>query len=91
VAEIGRAPWLAAVDTAFPDLPVLALDAEQALHLCQGRTLPCPAGLPNALQYRAYDPAGHFLGLVGPGAEGRLQVQRLFVPGAGTDGIGPKT
>jgi tRNA pseudouridine55 synthase len=91
MAEIERAPWLAAVDAAFPDLPALALDAEQARHLCQGRTLPCPAGLPDAVQYRAYDPAGHFLGLVEPGADGRLQVKRLFVPGAGTHGIGPKT
>jgi tRNA pseudouridine55 synthase len=85
------APWLAAVDAAFPDLPVLALDDGQALHLCQGRTLPCPAGLPIAAHYRAYDPAGRFLGLVEPGAAGRLQVERLFVPGAGTNGIGPKT
>jgi tRNA pseudouridine55 synthase len=90
-AEADRAPWLAAADTAFPDLPVVALDAGQALHLCQGRTLQRPAGLPDAAHYRAYDPAGHFLGLVEPGAEGRLQVERLFVPGAGTNGIGPKT
>ena len=40
---------------------------------------------------RAYDPAGRFLGLVEPGAAGRLQVQRLFVPGAGTNGSSPKT
>lgn len=90
-AETAHAPWLAAVDTAFPDVPVLALDAGQALQLCQGRTLPCPAGLPNAAHYRAYDPAGRFLGLVEPGAAGRLQVQRLFVPGAGTNGCSPKT
>ena len=91
VAETAHAPWLAAVDAAFPDVPVLALDAGQALQLCQGRTLPCPAGLPNAAHYRAYDPAGRFLGLVEPGAVGRLQVQRLFVPGAGTNGCSPKT
>lgn len=90
-AETAHAPWLAAVDTAFPDVPVLALDAGQALQLCQGRTLPCPAGLPNAAHYRAYDPTGRFLGLVEPGAAGRLQVQRLFVPGAGTNGSSPKT
>jgi tRNA pseudouridine55 synthase len=89
--EADRAPWLAAVDTAFPDLPVVALDADQALHLRQGRTLPCPAGLPNAAHYRAYDPTGRFLGLVEPGVGGRLQVERLFVPGAGTNGVGPKT
>ncbi len=87
----GNAPWLAAVDSAFPDLPALALDAAQALHLCQGRTLPRPADLPMAARYRTYDPAGRFLGLVQPGAPGRLQVERLFVPGAGTNGIGPKT
>jgi len=90
-AETDHASWLAPVDSAFPDLPVLVLDAGQALHLCQGRTLPCPAGLPNAAHYRAYDPAGVFLGLVEPGAAGLLQVQRLFVPGAGTNGVGPKT
>jgi tRNA pseudouridine55 synthase len=90
-AEADRAPWLAAVDTAFPDLPALVLDAGQALHLCQGRRLPCPAGLLNAAHYRAYDPAGHFLGLVEPGADGRLQVERLFVPGDGTNGNSPKT
>ena len=84
-------PWLAAVDTAFRDLPVLALDAGQALHLCQGRTLPRPADLPMAALYRAYDPPGRFLGLVEPASTGALQVQRLFVPGAGTNGIGPKT
>jgi tRNA pseudouridine55 synthase len=90
-AEAAHASWLAAVDSAFPGVPVLALDAGQALQLCQGRTLPCPAGLPNAAHYRAYDPAGRFLGLVEPGAAGRLQVQRLFVPGAGTNGSSPKT
>jgi len=90
-AAAAHAPWLAAVDAAFPDVPVLALDAGQALHLCQGRSLPCPAGLPRAAHYRAYDPAGRFLGLVEPGVEGRLQVQRLFVPGVGADGNGPKT
>jgi tRNA pseudouridine55 synthase len=90
-AEADRAHWLAAVDSALPDLPVVALDAGQALHLCQGRTLPCPAGLPNAAHYRAYDPTGRFLGLVGRGAGGRLQVERLFVPGAGTNGNSPKT
>ena len=90
-AEPASAPWLAAVDTAFPEVPVLALNAGQALQLCQGRMLPCPSGLPNAAHYRAYDPAGRFLGLVEPGAAGWLQVQRLFVPGAGTNGSSPKT
>jgi hypothetical protein len=90
-AAVERVSWLAAVDIAFPDLPVLALDAGQALQLCQGRTLSCPAGLPDAVQYRAYDPAGQFLGLVEPGADGRLKVKRLFVPGVGAHGMGRGT
>jgi tRNA pseudouridine55 synthase len=89
-ADTDRAPWLAAVDAAFPDLPAVSFDAGETLHLCQGRTLPCPTGLPLAALYRAYDPAGRFLGLIEPGLAGRLQVARLFVPGAGTDGIDPK-
>lgn len=84
-------PWLAPVDSAFPDLPMVALDAQQALYLCQGRTLEPPAGLPAADQYRAYGPAGRFLGLVEAGPDGRLQVQRLFVPGAGTSAEHPST
>lgn len=90
-AETDHAPWLAPVDSAFPDLPVVVLDAVEALHLCQGRTVARPELLPAAAHYRAYDPAGRFLGLVEPGPAGRLQVQRLFVPGVGTNGIGPKT
>jgi tRNA pseudouridine55 synthase len=90
-AESDHAPWLGAVDSAFPDLPALALDAARALYLCQGRTLAHPADLPLAARYRAYDPSGRFLGLVEPGPAGRLQVGRLFVPGVGTNGIGPKT
>jgi hypothetical protein len=86
-----RPPWLAAVDTAFPDLPPLRLDPPQALHLCQGRTLVAPPGLPAAPLYRAYDPAGRFLGLVEPGPGGVLCVQRLFVPGVGTSAVGSKT
>jgi tRNA pseudouridine55 synthase len=85
------APWLAAVDTAFPDLPRLALDDLEALYLRQGRTLARPAGLVEAPQYRAYGPDGGFLGLVEPGAGDRLQVLRLFVPGAGTAGPGRKS
>jgi tRNA pseudouridine55 synthase len=85
------APWLAAVDTAFPDLPRLRLDPQQALHLCQGRTLAAPAGLPPAPLYRAYDPAERFLGLVEPGPAGVLRVQRLFVPGVGTTAGGSRT
>jgi tRNA pseudouridine55 synthase len=90
-ATPGGSPWLAPVETAFPDLPPLALDTQQALHLCQGRTLARPPGLPPSALYRAYDPAGRFLGLVEPGPDGLLRVQRLFVPGLGTTAIGSKT
>jgi tRNA pseudouridine55 synthase len=84
-------PWLGPVDSAFPDVPAVALDAQQALYLCQGRTLEPPPGLPAAALYRAYGPAGRFLGLVEAGPAGRLQVQRLFVPGAGTTAEHPST
>lgn len=84
------APWLAPVDRAFPDLPRLELDDVETLHLCQGRTLMAPADLPESPQYRAYGPPGTFLGLVEPAPGGRLQVLRLFVPGAGTAGPGQK-
>jgi tRNA pseudouridine55 synthase len=89
--ETAGAPWLAAVDAAFPDLPRLALDPQQALHLCQGRTLPAPPGLPPAPLYRAYDLSQRFLGLVEPGPAGVLRVQRLFVPGVGTTATGSRT
>jgi tRNA pseudouridine55 synthase len=85
------APWLAPVDTAFPDLPPLTLDPPQALHLCQGRTLALPPGLPPSPLYRAYELDGRFLGLVERGPGGVLRVQRLFVPGAGTTAVGSKT
>jgi len=81
-----RPAWLAPVDSAFPDLPRLVLDGIETLHLCQGRTLVRPDGLPEAAQFRAYGTDGTFLGLVEPGPGDRLQVQRLFVPGAGTGG-----
>jgi tRNA pseudouridine55 synthase len=86
-----NAPWLAAVDAAFPDLPRLPLDLQQTLHLCQGRTLCAPPALPTAPLYRAYDPEGRFLGLVEPAAAGVLRVQRLFVPGVGTTAGGSST
>jgi tRNA pseudouridine55 synthase len=81
-----RPAWLAPVDAAFPDLPRLVLDEIETLHLCQGRTLARPDGLPEAAQFRAYGADGTFLGLVEPGPGDRLQVLRLFVPGAGTGG-----
>jgi len=90
-AEAAKAPWLAPVESAFPDLPVLSLDPMQAMHLCQGRTLAPPAALlPAATCYRAYDPQGRFLGLVEPGPAGQLQVRRLFVAGAGTHAEPPE-
>jgi tRNA pseudouridine55 synthase len=81
-----RPAWLAPVDAAFPDLPRLVLDELETLHLCQGRTLVRPDGLPEAAQIRAYGADGTFLGLVEPGPGDRLQVLRLFVAGAGTGG-----
>jgi tRNA pseudouridine55 synthase len=89
--SVAEAPWLAPVDTAFPDLPRLPLDPQQAVYLCQGRALAVPPGLPPAPLYRAYDPAGRFLGLVEPGSAGVLRVQRLFVPGEGTTAVGSST
>jgi tRNA pseudouridine55 synthase len=77
-----QAGWLLPVDRAFPDLPVVELDATQALHLRQGRALDTPVPLAGGPILRAYDASGGFLGLVQIGADGRLRVQRLFVPGA---------
>lgn len=90
VGAVLTASWLAPVDSAFPDVPRLDLDDVETLFLCQGRTLARPGDLPDAAQYRAYGPDGTFLGLVEPGAGGRLQVLRLFVAGAGTTGAGQK-
>jgi tRNA pseudouridine55 synthase len=74
--------WLLPVDAAFPSLPRLDLDSVASLYLRQGRTLPLepPAG---AVQARAYDPDGRFLGLLERAPGGGLRVARLFVPGAG--------
>jgi hypothetical protein len=72
-------------------VPALTLDEAQALCLCQGRMLARPDELPDAARYRVYGPQGRFLGLVEPAPAGRLQVQRLFVPGAGTNEGGSKT
>jgi hypothetical protein len=38
------------------------------------------------MQWRVYGVDGGFLGLVAPADDGRLRLQRLFVPGAGTQG-----
>jgi tRNA pseudouridine55 synthase len=81
-----RPAWLLPVDAAFPSLPRLDLDPVASLYLRQGRVLPLelPGG---ATQGRVYDPAGRFLGIVGPAPAGGLRVVRLFVPGA--DGAEP--
>jgi tRNA pseudouridine55 synthase len=81
----GAPAWLLPVDRAFAHLGHVNLDASAALHLRQGRTLQAPehlaAGADGEL-LRAYDPEGGFLGLIEQ-REGRLRVERLFVPGAG--------
>jgi tRNA pseudouridine55 synthase len=77
-------PWLLPVDGAFPDLPSIALDAAQSLHLRQGRALAPPPGCAEGPLLRAYGPEGGFLGLVTLGGDGLLRVERLFVAGAGT-------
>ncbi len=79
-----RPGWLLTVDSAFPDLPMIRLDDSATLHLRQGRELECPSPAPpGGSTLRAYDASGSFLGLVALGADGRLRVERLFVPGAG--------
>jgi len=80
--EVERPAWLWPVDTAFERLPRFDLDARSSLHLRQGRELPAPAALATGEMARVYDPASRFLGLVTCGSEGRIRVERLFVPGA---------
>ncbi|HEX7374721.1 MAG TPA: tRNA pseudouridine(55) synthase TruB [Steroidobacteraceae bacterium] len=85
--ESGAPPGLLPVERAFPGLAALTLDDGQALQLCQGRVIDVP-GLRSEpdVPLRVYDPRGRFLGLAVAAGEGRLRVQRLFVPGAGTQG-----
>jgi tRNA pseudouridine55 synthase len=78
----GPPQGLLPVDDAFPGLPRLELGAGQALGLRQGRALEVPGAGPSGTILRAYDEARQFLGLVIVGEEGRIRVQRLFVPGA---------
>ena len=87
----GPPQGLLPVDDAFPGLPRLALGAQQALALRQGRTLEVPEAGPEGAILRAYDEASRFLGLVIVGEEGRIRVQRLFVPGANGDDSSPGT
>jgi tRNA pseudouridine55 synthase len=85
--EHGPPPALLPVDRAFPDLPRLDLSGALDLSLRQGRALDCavPALEPGGLM-RVYGPGAVFLGLAVLGEDGRVRVQRLFVPGAGTQG-----
>jgi tRNA pseudouridine55 synthase len=87
----GPPQGLRPVDDAFPGLPRLVLGAEQALGLRQGRTLQVPEPVQNGAVLRAYDEAGQFLGLVIADGEGRIRVQRLFVPGANGNDSSPGT
>jgi tRNA pseudouridine55 synthase len=84
-----RPAWLLPVDAAFPSLPRLDLDALDALHLRQGRTLKLPFPAGGASHARVYDPTGRFLGLAEPAGDGGLRVARLFV--AGASGEEPQT
>lgn len=83
----GAPPGLLPVDRAFPGLAALTLDDGQALRLCQGQAIPFAGqhAKPGAT-LRIYTAAGQFLGLAVAGEDGRLRVQRLFVPGTGTQG-----
>jgi tRNA pseudouridine55 synthase len=84
--EQGGPPGLMRVDRAFEGLPRIDLDAQQGLYLRQGRPLEPSVAREFATQWRVYGADGGFLGLVAPDADGWLRLQRLFVPGAGTQG-----
>jgi len=84
--EHGPPPGLLPVDRAFADLPRIDLDREQGLHLRQGRPLAASLAREAGRIWRVYGVDGDFLGLVEPGADHWLRLQRLFVPGAGTQG-----
>jgi len=77
------AAWLLPVDRAFAGLPRLDLGEEQSVHLRQGRVIEAPATARITGRARAYGPGEHFLGLVDVSEDGRVRVERLFVPGAG--------
>ena len=84
--EQGAPPGLMPVDRAFEGLPRIDLDARQGLHLRQGRPLEPSVAREAATQWRVYGVDGGFLGLVAPGEDGWLRLQRLFVQGAGAQG-----
>jgi tRNA pseudouridine55 synthase len=77
------ATWLLPVDRAFSGLPRLDLGEGQSVHLRQGRVIEAPATARTTGRARAYGPGEHFLGLVDVSEDGRVRVERLFVPGAG--------
>jgi tRNA pseudouridine55 synthase len=77
------ATWLLPVDRAFSGLPRVDLGEGQSVHLRQGRVIEAPAMARTTGRARAYGPGEHFLGLVDVSEDGRVRVERLFVPGAG--------
>lgn len=71
-------------DAAFPEIAGIHLDAEATQALMLGQTvrthLPAGAHPPaGGGSFRAYDPAGRFLGLVEGQPDGRVRPVRLFV------------
>jgi tRNA pseudouridine55 synthase len=77
------ATWLLPVDRAFAGLPRIDLGEGQSVHLRQGRVIEAPSTARITGRARAYGPGEHFLGLVAVSEDGRVRVERLFVPGAG--------
>jgi len=74
----GRDAVLLPVDAMVADYPVLQLDAQEALHVCQGRRIrPAAAGVADT--YRLYDPDDRFLGLADLGGEDGVLVPRRLV------------
>jgi len=66
-------------DVAFTDLPPVTLEAMAAEMLLLGQAVAAPIQLEADKPFRAYDPAGRFLGLVEGRPDGRAQPVRLFV------------
>jgi tRNA pseudouridine55 synthase len=76
-AGADRASWLLPVDRGLAALDAVAVSAEEARCLLQGRSVPVPPGTVGAGVLRAYAPDGMFLGLVQNEA-GRLVPERMF-------------
>ena len=70
---------LLSADVAFTDLPPVTLEAMAAEMLLLGQAVAAPIQLEVDKPFRAYDPAGRFLGLVEGRPDGRAQPVRLFV------------